>query len=162
MTANLDEFTVADAMVAPVIAIPFNLTIDEAARLFDQRRIHASPVVDPQGICVGIITSSDVIKYEALRQEQQNQLQHGIEFDHARYDNEGGRITPYEAFEQVNYHMTREFQAVTPDTNLALAAEQMWSQSLHHLLILDDLGRPLAILSSLDILRFLTPATTED
>lgn len=173
MTANLDDFIVAEAMVEPVIAVPAQQTIDQVAQLFDQQRIHAAPVVDSQGVCVGIITSSDVIKFEAMRQARENLLQHGAEFDRARYDNSGlvqgeenenREIGPTlsEAFAQVNYHMTRDFQTVAADTSLALAAEQMWSQSLHHLLILDDLRRPRAILSALDILRFLTPAAGED
>jgi CBS domain-containing protein len=173
MTANLEDFIVADAMVEPVIAVPVQQTIDQVAQLFDQQRIHAAPVVDAEGVCVGIITSSDVIKFEAVREERENLLQHGAEFDRARYDNPGlvqaeesgsREIGPTlsEAFAQVNYHMTRDFQTVTEGTSLALAAEQMWSQSLHHLLILDDLRRPRAILSALDILRFLTPAGAED
>lgn len=157
MSNSLDANTVAQAMVSPVVTVTSTDQLDSVARLFNDHRIHAAAVVDSQGICLGIITSSDLIKFEANRKDRENSLHHGKQFDTARYENQTETESQLLLFDQAIFHMTRDFQTISPDASLAEAAEQMWSQSLHHLLILDDQGKPEAILSSLDILRFLAP-----
>lgn len=155
MSNSLYIRTVADAMVSPVVTVISTDPIDSVAKLFNNHRIHAAAVVDGQGVCVGIITSSDIIKFEAVRKDRENSLHHGDDFDSARYENQTDVESQLQLFDQASFQMTRDFQTISPDAFLAEAAEQMWSQSLHHLLILDEQAKPAAILSSLDILRFL-------
>lgn len=163
MSNSFYSSTVANAMVSPVVTVEATDPIDVVAKRFNSYRIHAAAVVDGQGTCVGIITSSDIIKFEAIRKDRENFLHHGEYFDSARYENQAEADSPLQRFEQASFHMTGDFQTISADASLAEAAEQMWSQSLHHLLILDNQGKPAAILSSLDILRFLVPdAQTEN
>ena len=55
---------VADVMTAPVLTISPETTVDECRRLFTERRIRHLPVVE-HGALTGVVTSGDVIAFEA-------------------------------------------------------------------------------------------------
>ena len=55
-------FTIEQVMTKNVVSIPSSASIKEAGELLASREFHALPVVD-DGILVGIITTTDLIKY---------------------------------------------------------------------------------------------------
>ena len=55
-------FTIEQVMTKNVVSIPSSTSIKEAGELLASREFHALPVVD-DGILVGIITTTDLIKY---------------------------------------------------------------------------------------------------
>jgi CBS domain-containing protein len=54
--------TAKDLMTAPAITATTRTTIAEAARLTARSRVRSLPVVDAQGVLVGIVTRGDLIK----------------------------------------------------------------------------------------------------
>ena len=52
----LFALTASDLMTAPVVTLPPDLPLREAARLLDQEQISGAPVVDAEGRCVGVET----------------------------------------------------------------------------------------------------------
>lgn len=154
MNLDLDNDTVADLMQRQLVTIKATDTIVDVAKLFQQHRFHAAPVVDERGVCLGILTSSDVVRFEAQWQSRQTQLQHGTNFDVARYDNENSSSDPYR-IDQVGSQMTTSFQAVAGGVSLAKAISLMHDRQLHHLLVLDGLDKPYGILSTMDVLGYL-------
>src|SRR5215204_999737 len=51
-----------DVMTQPVISVTPNTSVLEAARLMLQHKISGLPVVDPQGIVIGIVTEGDFLR----------------------------------------------------------------------------------------------------
>jgi CBS domain-containing protein len=143
--------TVADVMQRYPITIQASETLADAARLFESHQFHSAPVTDENGVCIGIITSSDLVRFEASRKACEIRSQHGVEFDTARYDNEA-RSEPRYRFDQIGAQMTREFRSVAGGVPLLEAISLMHRERLHHLLVLDGLGKPYGILSTIDVL----------
>ena len=59
--ARLGELRVAGLMSRPPIGLSREATLDDALLLFDRHRIGALPVIDHDGMLVGIITVRDVL-----------------------------------------------------------------------------------------------------
>jgi CBS domain-containing protein len=53
--------TVGEVMTEPVITITADATISEAARIMSQRRVKRLPVVDDEGVLIGVISRADVV-----------------------------------------------------------------------------------------------------
>jgi len=57
-----NNYSISQVMTKMPVFIDVNYTIKEAAKLLSQQSFHSLPVVD-QGKLVGIVTSTDLIKY---------------------------------------------------------------------------------------------------
>mmetsp|Transcript_10002 Transcript_10002/g.25840 ORF Transcript_10002/g.25840 Transcript_10002/m.25840 type:complete len:428 (+) Transcript_10002:85-1368(+) len=53
---------VSEAMTAPALTVPITATIQEAADLMMDKEVHPLPVVDADGLLVGIVARSDIFK----------------------------------------------------------------------------------------------------
>ena len=51
-----------DVMTQPVISVAPDTSVLEAARLMLQHKISGLPVVEPQGIVIGIVTEGDFLR----------------------------------------------------------------------------------------------------
>lgn len=150
-TTRVDE-----VMVTALSTVQETDKMDDVARLFDEQDIHAAPVLTKQGKCVGIITSHDIVEYESERQAMQNELRHGKPFDMAHYGSGLGVHWPWLRFGEVGYHMSKQIEPANPNDTLSRVAKVMCSKHRHHVLVLDDAGKPIGMLSSLDLLGFIT------
>jgi len=61
-TLVYNMFSIDQVMVKNVTVIPSTTNIKEVAKIFSESDFHALPVVD-NGILVGIVTTTDVMKY---------------------------------------------------------------------------------------------------
>jgi signal-transduction protein with cAMP-binding, CBS, and nucleotidyltransferase domain len=52
---------VADIMASPVHTVTRHQTMGQLRRLLADKGVHSAPVVDPEGVLVGIVTSSDLL-----------------------------------------------------------------------------------------------------
>ncbi len=59
---TLRETLVADAMSAPAITAPPEMTIREAATLTERYGVKRLPVVDPDGYLIGVISRADLVR----------------------------------------------------------------------------------------------------
>lgn len=148
---NFTNETVADVMQRYPVAIRARDSLADAAKLFSSHQFHAAPVTDDEGRCIGIITSGDLVRFEASRGASENRLHHGVDFDTARYENEA-QAEAQLGYDQVGTHMTRDCRTVAGGMPLLDAVTIMHRERLHHLLVLDGLGKPYGILSTIDIL----------
>ena len=62
-TKTFLALTAADLMTAPVMTIPQDMSLREAARLLSGSHISGAPVVDTEGQCVGVLSSSDFVTW---------------------------------------------------------------------------------------------------
>lgn len=137
--------TVADVMTKNVhIAgpqTPFKLLV----RLIEENRISAVPIVDQQGVPVGIVSESDL-----LVKERRSELEHGRDILH------GARRRGLRA--KANGTLAADLMTAPPvtvplTTSLSETARLMQERNVRRLVVVDGQGRIAGIVSRSDILQ---------
>ncbi len=131
---RLETLRVHDVMARQVVQIRADQPMSAAAALFAENQITAAPVVDTQGSCVGMLSAADFLKCQA-ESPNTNAL--------------------------VAAHMTSAIQSVARDALLLTAAEMMDAQHVHRLPVLDEGGRPVGMISTMDVVAALLNAVQE-
>jgi CBS domain-containing protein len=65
---SLQELTARDLMVQPVVMLPQDMPLRDAAHLLVRNRISGAPVVDGDGKCVGVLSAGDFVRLAEKRQ----------------------------------------------------------------------------------------------
>ena len=64
LTSMLDhQFTIEDAMTSELVTLPESATVHDAAELLADGKRHSVLVVDTIGALVGIVTTTDLVRY---------------------------------------------------------------------------------------------------
>jgi len=149
---DIEKTLVRDAMNAVTHTVSPTEKLDVVADLFQQQKINSVPVVDELGKCLGIITGSDLVRFQSELARAESKISHGVSFEPTRRESDGClEFTPH-SLDEVQRFMTTVLQTVESDITLLVASRIMCEQHIHHLIVLDDSHRPAGILSSLDIL----------
>ena len=149
-TRRLLALTAADVMTVPVMTIPQDTSIQEAARLFSESHITGAPVVDEAGRCVGVLSSSDFVTW-AKKGAKTAQAQDKVTCFIAPW----GEMIDIEdsADDQIRYYMTTRPVSVAPGTPLGEIAQKMADAHIHRILVVVEQDRPIGIVTSTDILN---------
>jgi predicted transcriptional regulator len=134
---RLQSLRVADVMARAIIPIAADLPLVKAAQVFRQHEISAAPVVNAEGSCVGVLSATDLLKHVA----------------------ESPSVTSDNAF--AKDYMTSAIQSIAPEASILLAARIMCVEHLHRLFVLDWRGKPVGVISSMDIVAALTNVIDE-
>jgi len=128
------SMTVRDAMHQGVVTCDSSISVRDAVRLMNEKRLRSLVVVDFDCALAGIITEMDIVA--------------------ARLVHEGGK--PWDQL-TVGEIMTSRVLTVTPDTSLKEAAKILINHRIHRLVVAeqDDMCTPIGILSLGDIMRYL-------
>ncbi len=141
--------TAADLMTSPVMTIPQQTSLREAARLLSRSNISGAPVVDPEGQCLGVLSSSDFVTWAGEGEEATGK---------------GGECTCFIApwgemidvedspDEEIRRYMTAQPVTVAPTTPIRALAQQMVDAHIHRVLVVVEGRRPSGIVTSTDIL----------
>ena len=134
MSTAMEGMTVRDAMHHGVVTCDSSISVRDAVRLMNEKRLRSLVVVDFDCALAGIITEMDIVA--------------------ARLVHEGGK--PWDQL-TVGEIMTNRVLTVTPDTSLKEAAKLLVSHRIHRLVVAesDDMCTPIGILSLGDIMRYL-------
>ena len=130
MTPTTRTHHVADLMTIDPIMVSVDATIEEAEELLRHHRVTGLPVVDLAGRLVGVISQTDLL-YLAVPTVQAL----------IRHRESGIRVG--------------EVMSVPPVTietaaTIGEAARRMHADHLHRLVAIDDHGRPVGVISSMD------------
>lgn len=152
------DLEVRDLIPPSLVAIGTHQTMADAAFLLAEHEISAAPVMDEVGCCVGVLTASDFFRYVAARDQddcstppmggQLPDLDTGLQLCQSERD-------------RVQEWMSSAVPTIAGSEPLLGAAEDMCQAELHHMVVLDDGGHPMGIISSLDILAALVSANSE-
>jgi CBS domain-containing protein len=138
---------VREVMTTEVMTVGPDTGLKAAARLMIDNGISGLPVVNDDGTLVGIITEADFLSREARR-------------SHRRYrrllEALFGERETQPAGDTVGDAMTRHPVVVDPDTRVAEAAREMADRSIKRLLVVDEAGKLVGIVSRADIMRLFT------
>ena len=152
---DLNTVTVGQVMTPVTKTVLPCDRLSDVAKLFSEHHIGSAPVVDAGGACIGIITRSDLVNFQAELPDVNQRVDHGTSFEISQSDPEGSLELVPHPFDEVERHMTRYIQTTRISDSLYQASRVMCLQQIHHLVVLGDNGKPEGILSSLDILSCL-------
>lgn len=140
---RLQSLRVADVMTRRLNTVPAEYTLSQTAALFVDKDISWAPVVNRSGECVGVLSATDFLKRETLSQEA------------------GGGDTSRTGRARVEDCMSDAIQSIAPHAGILHAARIMCAQHLHRLLVLDERGKPVGVISSMDITAALVNSMDE-
>jgi CBS domain-containing protein len=148
-TRPLLALTAADLMISPVVTIPQGTSLREAARLLHRANISGAPVVDAEGRCIGVLSSSDFVTWAGNGRQEVSFLA------------PWGEMISVEdsADDEIRHYMTVQPVAVAPTTPIGELAEKMIDAHIHRLLVATEPGKPCGIVTSTDVLAAVARAT---
>jgi CBS domain-containing protein len=125
-----DDLLVADVMTIDPIVVEINASIEDAAHVLRANSITGLPVVDEEGVLVGVISQTDLV---------------------TAADSPVGRVIRGNASGlRVGELMSAPAVTVAMTRSLIDAARIMLDRRIHRLVALDEVGRPVGVLSSMD------------
>ena len=132
---------IRDIMTRDVFALPASATLADAARALVARDIGAAPVRDATGRIVGILSRSALV-------------------DDERVAALGAALDPPRPLGAADL-MTPGFAVVHESDPAAEAIEVLATESAHRVLVLDDRGAIVGLVTAGDLLRALVPLAPE-
>jgi CBS domain-containing protein len=144
--------TVSDVMTSHVhVAAPMT-PFKVLARVIDENRISAIPIVDEQGMPIGIVSEADLLLKERGHElKSSRDLLHGHQRQTERFKT-GGTIA--------SELMTSPPITIAAHAPLSEAARMMQQKNTWHLVVIDERGRIAGIVSRSDLLQL--PLRTDD
>ena len=137
--------TVADVMTPQVHVASPSTPFKQLVRLIEENRISAIPIVDQQGVPVGIVSESDLLLKERRSElESKVNLVHPLKRHHDRAKADGLFASEV---------MTSPPVTVGSGTSLSQAAREMQERGIRRLVVVDDRGRIAGIVSRSDLLQ---------
>ena len=113
------------------VSINEHATLQEAAALLTDRQISAAPVINDAGRPVGVLSRTDLIRF---MRSNSSRLQEAT----------------------VRLAMTPEVLAVDLDASITDVCAKMRKAKIHRLFVVDGNGTLVGIISTLDVLRWLS------
>ena len=145
---RLRMLCVADVMTRNVVTLASQQSMLEVARKFVEHDVVAAPVINENGQCVGFFSAADFLRRELkLRQEASNA------------DGTSATSTAHQAV--VSRFMSSSVQSLLPGEPLVRAARMMCEQHLHRVPVVNDEGRVVGIISTMDLVAALLNALDE-
>jgi CBS domain-containing protein len=139
------HWTVSDVMTSRVHVAGPQAQFKLLVRLIEENRVSAIPIVDQQGVPVGIVSESDL-----LLKERRTELESSRDLLHVRRR----RLERAKAAGTVASDlMSRPAITVPSDTSLGEAARLMQERNVRRLVVVDQRGRIAGIVSRSDLLQ---------
>jgi CBS domain-containing protein len=137
--------TVSDVMTSRVhVASPL-APFKYLVRMIEENRVSAIPIVDQQGIPIGIVSESDL-----LLKERRSELQSSEDVFHLQKRRRERAKAEGTVASEV---MTSPAVTVASDTSLSQAARLMQERNIRRLVVVDERGRIAGIVSRSDLLQ---------
>jgi CBS-domain-containing membrane protein len=143
--------TARDIMTREVVTIQADASVEDLAKLLEEHRIGGAPVLDKNGVLVGVVTQSDLVQRSRDLElppalnilDIHLFLETPSHFKKRLEKLLGGRVKDV---------MTENPHSVVPDTPVNEIARLMSSQGVHTLPVLEG-GKLVGIVGKLDLIR---------
>jgi len=132
------QLLVADVMTIDPVVVRIDASLEEAAHLMRSYSITGLPVIDGGGALVGVISQTDLV---AVQDSPIGRL--------IRTNSSGLRVGEL---------MTSPAVTVPMTGSLDEAARLMLDRRVHRLVVIDDAGHPVGLLSSIDFVALYVEA----
>jgi CBS domain-containing protein len=146
--ASVARLRAADLMSTPVLSIPEVTPLREAARMLSRSSISGAPVIDAEGRCVGVLSSTDFVTFAGEATEP------GQHREATTFIAPWGELVSIDesADEEIRRYMTAQPITVAPTTPITEVAQKMADAHIHRVLVTGEDRRPCGIVTSTDIL----------
>jgi CBS-domain-containing membrane protein len=148
-TKPLLELTAGDLMTESVITIPKEMSIQGAAHTLSRFSISGAPVIDSEGRCVGVISTTDFVSWAEKGQEAVPRSHDSACQAHTAWQLVDVATVPED---EVGRYMTKDPVTVSASTHISDLARMMTDAHIHRVIVVDAHHRPVGIVSSTDIL----------
>ncbi|WP_254453360.1 CBS domain-containing protein [Siccirubricoccus sp. G192] len=145
-----------ELMTPDVVTIPPDLPVAAIARLLTRHGISAVPVVDADGVLLGIVTEADLIRRLASRLDRPPSWLTSLVVNPAVAADCYARTHGFVAQEVMTTHVV----TVTLDTPIAEIAALIEQNGIRRVLVMED-GRLRGLVSRADLLRALVAPAVE-
>jgi predicted transcriptional regulator len=146
--------TAADLMSAPLILIPEEMSLKNAAHRLAEAGVTGAPVVNSEGCCIGVLSATDFVHW-------MDREHHGP----AACAASPAFSAPWEIVEPdklpdatVRDFMTQRPVAVAGTATLGELARKMLDFHIHRLIVMDKYGKPIGVVSTTDIIAAVVQA----
>lgn len=160
----LDHTTAADVTFRDVVTLTPHHTVAQAADVLLREQISGAPVVDASGVCIGVLSASDIIAAEGKVAKERRKVadssfwNSNLALPASIYAEKlaqvRDRIAPA-AEQPVERFMTTDLVSVHEETSLATILQHMIDAHIHRVLVLDAKKRLQGIVSTTDVLAAL-------
>ncbi len=151
----LDDLTAGELMSRDLVIIPHEMSLQRAAKLLAGADVTGAPVVDVEGRCIGMLSSTDFVRW-ANRDEEFSRANAGCGCVHASWQMVDIEELPTD---RVADCMTADAVTVTPQTGLRELARKMVDAHIHRVVVVDPRNHPIGIVSTTDILAAVAEAS---
>ncbi len=155
---TLLSVTAADLMSKTVVAIPGDISLQGAAHLLTRAHVSGAPVVDKEGHCIGVISATDFVSW----------AEKGAQAAKSPSGSPGCVHSAWQVLEihdlpedRVSCYMTADPVTVPPWTPIGELSQMMLDAHIHRLIVVDELNRPVGIVSSTDVLAAVARAAAK-
>jgi CBS domain-containing protein len=155
----IENLTANDVMQRDLIVVYDRDTLRDAMELMTANHVTGLPVVNNEGVCVGIISASDILNYEQEHADLSAGSDEGVaqHFNPDTQQWESIRLSSFalEEFGEVRVQevMTRDLISVEGEMPLREVARKMRDARVHRVLVLSPQRRLLGIITSSDFVR---------
>lgn len=143
---RLPSATAGDLMTHNPVSIRQEETVKEAAALLTDRGFSGVPVINSAGRPVGVLSRSDIVRYERERVDYRPAAEPGAPPG-------GGFQIELTERSTVRQYMTPTVFAVRPEMPMESVILEMLAKKVHRLFVVDDTGVLVGVISPIDILR---------
>lgn len=150
--------TAEEVMSRDVVTCGPTSTLKDALDLMTENHCTGLPVVDDDGVCVGVVSASDILGFEEEHVDEIESIDDDLAryFDHETQTWESIRPTAFsmEALDRTRVEevMSTDVVSCSPETPLADIARHMVDGEVHRVIVLED-GRVAGIVSAFDFVR---------
>jgi len=146
-----DHTRISTIMTASVLCLTSDVSVDAAAAMLMEANVSGAPVVDAEGMPVGVVSRTDLLRERLERGDVvessaplPDELRSGFHLDGAS----ASTATVGEVMTPIAFTLVQT-------ESLSTAAALMATEGVHRLPIVDDDGHVVGILSTLDVMRWL-------
>ncbi|MBI4368804.1 MAG: CBS domain-containing protein [Elusimicrobia bacterium] len=161
---KLDAITAKNLMSTPLIEARTADTIRQLANLLLNKNISGVPVLDPLDNLVGVITKTDILRYERHRlgsRSHAKTMRPARPGDTLEHIAESDSLTETEE-DLVEHWMTPHVLGVGAQASIYEIAKAMSLHQVHRLFVRDErTGKLCGVITTFDILRHLAEAPDE-
>jgi CBS domain-containing protein len=155
----LDAATAADLMSSNPVSLAASATVKEAAAFFADNDFSAAPVIDEAGRPVGVLSQSDIVRYDREKVEYVSADPEYYALTDLSQCSAEALPTGFEVVDvdstQVRNIMTPLLFSVLPETAATQVIEDMLAHKIHRLFVVGGDGVLVGIISAIDVLRHL-------
>jgi CBS domain-containing protein len=143
------DLTAEDLMSDTVQVVPQGMPLRTAADVLARAHISGAPVVDAEGRCVGVLSATDFVNW-ARDQHQLSKAPPGL----AGCVCSEWQVMDFQCLpnDEVRWYMTSDPVMVAPAVRITDLARMMLDAHIHRVIVVDQMLRPVGIVSSTDVL----------